>query len=763
MNYITLYIKQTFLRNKKKQLFLLLGIAAFMVMLSGYIMGGDSAEYRRKEEMAANEWGFSIKVFDVTDSFIEYLKGYEGAEAIEPVEKLEVIGGISNVDDVISSAVPEGWKLKLLYGSMPQKGEILLSEYALVAGRQPVPGETVILEVKVGEERKKIERTVSGVAEAFSGFTGNYAFLYEEDFATLTELLPKEQKWYDVFYIEKDEMYVEDTALFEYWDRMTPHKNLGWGHAGEEYTYDWEAIWGSAGYALIFGGPMFGAILYMILQDEKKQVGILRALGAQKRQIAAMISGRIMVSGIIGMLIGSAFSFVFPFLQGLLLHDKTYATQTIGWRSIVAIFVVGCVLLLVLQIPGIYLLLRESPMDLMSDIRHTGERLIKCSGKLKRKVKCPLWWYAGVEGKRLRGQKIGLILVSLLGMFIPIALIFVTLDDLVESEKNATAVVHTIEKAEGVYTKEEIERIIEHKGILSAGFSETKTGTGIVKVNGEDVNVKLMILDEVTLQRKKQEYEEMGESIGEGLEHRIFEENGVLLCQTIGTIRQKIKEGDRMEICSALGEYIPYEVALVGKNSGEVGFDYYVYIGFEQYCELFGVPEMANISVCLDDMKVKKVENELQSMGVNALVTENEVLYGYTKEEVVSDTWVYALTEMPVRLLSIIVFFVCYYSFYYLAKIGEYRKLYAMGASKKMIRNIMLCVAFRNAIAFATVNLLVTVVIDWWNNNEKYVNVSNQKMTIMIMLIIVVLMIGVTVGATLFASKQVLRELEQKA
>jgi hypothetical protein len=72
---------------------------------------------------------------------------------------------------------------------MPQKGEILLSEYALVAGRQPVPGETVILEVKVGEERKKIERTVSGVAEAFSSFTGNYAFLYEEDFATLMKMV----------------------------------------------------------------------------------------------------------------------------------------------------------------------------------------------------------------------------------------------------------------------------------------------------------------------------------------------------------------------------------------------------------------------------------------------------------------------------------------------------------------------------------------------------------------------------------------------
>ena len=117
----------------------------------------------------------------------------------------------------------------------------------------------------------------------------------------------------------------------------------------------------------------------------------------------------------------------------------------------------------------------------------------------------------------------------------------------------------------------------------------------------------------------------------------------------------------------------------------------------------------------------------------------------------------------PMLLLPAVVFLFCYYAFYYLEKIEEYRKLCAMGASRPMIRKIMLFRSLRSAFVIALANGIVNYVIYLIraaNLEGSYLGKGLKQHPVAEVIILVMLVFCVTMGATMFASKQVLRELE---
>ncbi len=765
MNYVRIYIGRTFSRNFKKQFFLILGIAAFMVLLSMHIMISDSNAHNWKDSLENRDWGFSSKVFDVPGSLVDYMESYEGVERVEAVEKIKLIGGISGAEDIISSAVPESWKLHYLYGQAPEKGEILLTETALIGNRQPIPGETVRLEIQTEEKRQQIEMVVSGVVEAFYDFTGTYAFLCPEDFEILAGKISLEEKRYDVFYTEKEaELNANPEKEIEFYEKLGAYRNSGWGHAGEEINYNWGNILSGILIATIFGGACIGAVIYMVLQDEKKNIGIMRALGAKKLQIAGMVTARMLVSGTIGILIGSMLSFGAVLFQKKVLYTDTVLGGHMGWESAAAIPVAGLVLLLVLQIPGIYVLLRETPVSLMSELKHIGENLISLHGEKVMYVKHPVWWYAGLERKRLRGRHAGLIVITVLSMVLPMVHLLSLRYNLQENIRDAQEETYTVEKGTGFFTEEEIMRIIEMSGFSSAGFPVEQSGVGIAEYEGRAVRVQLQILDESSFRKMKLDCEKAGRIVLEESGMELLKENKILVRQTLDTVRKRVEQGDRMRLFSPDGQSYDCEIALVGQNGGETGVDYYLFISFSQYCKVFGIPELQSFSVTLNGITLEEAGKRLLQEIEGASIVQNIILLGNTEEELDRDAWMTAVLLVFLSFLSAVTFLICYYSFYYLAKTEEYRKLFAMGASKKILKSIMLSQSFRNSLVVAFFSAVMGYILYYVNNRyiDQWLLESVPVVPVAELTVLIVFVIGISLGATWFASGQVLKELEQK-
>lgn len=767
MNYISLYIRRTFSKNLKKQVFLIVGIAAFMAALSMNVMIRDSNERNRRVSLEDSQWGFSMKVFDVSADVISFLKTHIGVERVDPVAKLELTAGPENVDYVVSSDVPEAWKLNLLYGEMPTKGEILLTENASISSRQPVPGETVLLEVRTGGEKEQIVVTVSGVAEAFGDFTGSYVFLYYEDFEELISEIPSEERKYDAFFMEKDLGGNSGVSVgMDLYEKLGAHRFLGWVQAGEEFEYSWREVLGGAMLITVFSGACLGAIIYIVLQDEKKNIGILRAIGARKSQAALLLTVRILLSGGIGILLGSVLTLVAREIERALLYTDTAIGRNAGPMSAVFVLLTGIVVLLLVQIPGIYALLKETPLILMNEIVYKGENLVSFKNRKLFRIKHPIWWYAGLEGKRLRGRSAALALITVLGMLFPTTLLLDLEAQLQSNVRDAVEETYTIEKINGYFTENEVKYILGMLGVKSAGFAVEQKGESIAEYAGEPVTVRLQILDESSFRCMKLQSEQMGTFMFANSAEELLGETGILVRPTMETIRKKITKGEQVTLFSPSGEPYECEIAFVAQNGGEIDADYYMFISYGRYCEIFGAPELRNFSVTLDETTSEKVEKALQQKLKGVSIKQNELLLGNTVEELNRDEVVSDVICVMISFLAAAAFLLCYNSFYYLSKTEEYRKLFAMGASKNMIRKIILSQALRMSWLLAVLNAAAGYIFYLFVRNvlsDQWVRENTTSFPLAGIIISVLLVMVISMSATWFASGQVLKELEQKA
>lgn len=353
MNYICLYIKRTFTRNVKKQLFLVMGIAAFMTMLAEHVMRADAREREAVEQSEWNDMGFSVKLPDISLEEIEFIEKHPETEYMSAVEKIKVSGGLRNAEYIVSAAVPDTWNITYLYGGEPEHGEIVLTENTLIGSRQPMIGESIQIEVMAGEEKKVLEATVAGVVKSFLEFTGGYVFLYPDDFLALTETLSTEERRYDVFLKTIYEEFEEGELWLELYERYGVASVVGLEEGMINKKYDLGELVCQIVIAAIVAGGCLAGIIYMILQDEKKNIGILRALGAQKFQIAIMVTVRVLLSGVLGILLGSGLTAVAEKIKNQLTYTKTGEGSKTGGIAFAAIFLGGLAVLLLLQLPAL--------------------------------------------------------------------------------------------------------------------------------------------------------------------------------------------------------------------------------------------------------------------------------------------------------------------------------------------------------------------------------------------------------------------------
>lgn len=651
MNYIRLYIKRTFTNNFKKQVFLIFGIAAFVAMLSSEVMKADADEWGYVSDLKRYDMDFSAKVPTVSMEEIAFMESHAEVTRVETIEISEVLAGPSGVEFLTTYNVPDAWKLKYLYGKVPGPGEIVLTDGATIGKRQPEPGEVIRIKVRVGEEEKQVDVTVSGVIKGVEDYTSGYAFLNAEDFVKLTEGLEEEERCFDAFV----QTIYEDCLRESVWGEM--YVKFGTDNIGSispeiiYVEYDVRGVVLRAMRVIVLFGACLATIIYMILQDDKKIIGIFRALGASKSQITAMVTTRILSSGAIGAVVGFLFVILVEYVENLLTYTDTGSIDSIGWPSLLVVPVAGFVALVLLHLPVLRYLLKESPVSLMKDTVHAGKGLVRMNGTKVFRVKHPIWWYAGLEGKRLRERQMGLVIISMVALFLASETCLQFQVRRKEASQEAKEITYTVRKEAGSFTEAELEKLSGLQGLQIETLTEETAE----------------LLQEFAVQLYS-EYE------------------------TVAALVEDVVPG--------------------------------------------------------------------------AKLVEDKLYVGNTEEELNRDTTIAVVADVIVALLTAVSFLFCYYSFYYLEKTEEYRKLYAMGASRSMIRKAMLSQALRSSVVIALGNGILSYVVYRWKISQYTYSWLKEDVVlfpIAEMLVFGVLVIGVSMGATWFASKQVLDVLGQTA
>ncbi len=649
MNYIHLYIKRTFTNNIKKQLFLILGIAAFVAILASEVMRSDANERSLVNDSRSENYGFSAKICKCPPEGITFLEEHEEITLVQPVEVAEVLSGPVGVELVVSSRVPDTWKLNYLYGEPPGPGEVVLTDAAVIGKRQPEPGETIRITVKVGEEEKQVDAVVSGVVKGIYLFTGEYAFLYEEDFINLTGGLADEERRYDAFVQNIYGDFDQGNVLYQMYER---YGTYAMDSSPEVFHREYDLGWvlSMAMRVVVLFGVCLTAVIYLIIQDDKKIIGVYRTLGAKKYQIAFMLTVRMLCSGGIGTVLGFLFVVLLEAVENLLTTTNTAAIDGVSWQCILWISVGVLVALVLMQIPVLYHLLKETPVTLLEETVSKGENLVCLKKPKVLSVKHPLWWYSGLEGKRLRGRQVGIILISLFAFYL-VSEIFLLQDAYMQDGRSdAKEITYTVRKEVESFSKEELELLCELQGL---------------------------------------KVETMEEEPEESLR-----EVAVVLLDAYETVAKSVEEA---------------------------------------------VPE--------------------------ARLAEDKQYIGISRDELNHDIRLAWISDVTIQLLTAVVFLFCYYSFYYLEKVEEFRRFYAMGASLPMIRQVMLFQALRSSFLIALINGIVSYGIYYWRASQfdgHWLEDGLKQHPVVEVLILVVIVFGVTMGATMYASKQVLRELEQK-
>lgn len=279
------------------------------------------------------------------------------------------------------------------------------------------------------------------------------------------------------------------------------------------------------------------------------------------------------------------------------------------------------------------------------------------------------------------------------------------------------------------------------------------------------MDVRVHIMDESIFEQMKLHAEQKGITVPAEARVELVRDTGVVIRPTLVTKRRDIKQGEVITLISQGGERFDRKIAFVAQGEGEVDAEYYVFIGYESYCRIFGVPELQSISVTLQGITMEKVAKWLQENMTGVSIIRNEILLGNTIEELNYEELVSTSIMVGIMLLASVMFLLCYNSFFYLSKIEQYRKLYVIGASKKMIKHSILFQALRMSLLLTGLNIGLAYLLYRIGISISSLSVQNKVSMLPLteLFVIILLVVGISMGAAWFASKQVLRELEQKA
>ncbi|MGN1083699.1 MAG: FtsX-like permease family protein, partial [Lachnospiraceae bacterium] len=688
-----IYIKRSFTKNLKKQLFLILGIAAFMVMATVQIISVDSYTSDLYKQIASQRWGYDIRFESLSYEQRQVL--LEQPEVLDShvMDCFKVSAGVTNANYLVSAEFPDSFLTEYVYGDEPKKGEVALPESARIAGKRPEIGQEIVFEIQVGNEKQNVAARVSGVFEEHFMYNAAYIAMYGQDFEELLKESGMEEQGLTHVFVDCGNI---EKAL-ELWRKMMNlygmDLQLEMHGESDENLSNWRyipTILSHLQLSVMVGAISMIAIIYIVLKDERTMLGIFRALGATKRQMLGILSARMAVLALAGAGLGTVLG------GGILLLKQVLMKQTEVYKpsyvSLLMIPLVAVVLFLVFQLPGALYVLRSSETELMraEDVR--GKHLISYKNRHLRSLKHPFWWYSGLETKRVKRNVLILCLVTASSLMYVVASLLQADYRLESSAVDAVETDYAVSRSKGTFTKEEIEAILQIDGVSASGYGAQVYGENLVKWNGISLCAKVQIIEENSFYEFKvtQARTPRLERFKGTLEEALAGERILVEPTYHFTQEEEMLAGDTMYIRNAKGEEIPFEIATVGGKKNEGTCECYVYISFETYEKLFGMPELTKFHVMFDGIDYKEAKKEIEGMSKLYSVTENEILVGHTERQLKWDEVIVLLEETLISLLISFSFLFCYSSFYFLSKKEEYWMLYAQGASKKMLQKIIL-------------------------------------------------------------------------
>lgn len=325
---------------------------------------------------------------------------------------------------------------------------------------------------------------------------------------------------------------------------------------------------------------------------------------------------------------------------------------------------------------------------------------------------------------------------------------------------NAVETDYAVSKEAGVFDKEEIEAILQIDGVTISEYGVQTYAKNLVKWDKMDLCAKVQIIEENSFYNFKVTQARTPRlQRFQGTMEEALSGGRILVEPTYQLTRQKeMLAGDMMYIRNFLGEEVPFEIATVGGKKDDGTCDCYVYVDFDTYEMLFGMPELTKFHVMLDGITRKEAENALAELSEGYTIEENGLLADYTERQLKWDEIVLLLEETVISLLISFSFLLCFYSFYFLSGKEEYGMLYAQGASRKMLRRIIMLQAFRMSVWASFVTVAVATGMAYMTKNQAAKTVEGLADTNFLWWMIPIamaLIIVVSMSATWFASKKV--------
>lgn len=252
-----------------------------------------------------------------TNSDIEKLKEIERVTSAEKGFSLTALGSNSvsyhDNETMIMQFISTSSNLmdsNLTEGEMPKEGEILVSNMLAEALNEDIIGKSIDVNIVVDEKKITESFQVSGVYES----TGNAVYMSYSDIESWfseegVELEP------NVLYLHADDA---DNADFI----KEQVKDLGYTGSAQEtmasmftemldiLTYVLAAV---AGISLVVSAIMILVVLNISVVERTKEIGVLKALGARKKDIRRIFVSESFLLGVFGGLIGTVLTYLIGF------------------------------------------------------------------------------------------------------------------------------------------------------------------------------------------------------------------------------------------------------------------------------------------------------------------------------------------------------------------------------------------------------------------------------------------------------------------
>lgn len=312
------------------------------------------------------------------DEDLKKLRKIKGVSSIKEGYNLISIGANSISSDFggcnlmrISTVSSNITASNIKSGRLPKRGEILISKSISDKLGEDIIGKQVKLRLLIGDSKVEKDYLVSGIYASSAADLNSIiktAFINYEDLKEMYEENDLELKPNVVYITVKDESDIKNIK-----DDI---KTLGYDISSQEemsklfndminiLTY---ALSGISGVSLIVSSIMIFVVLYMSIIERTREIGILKSIGARKKDIRRIFVSEAFVLGVISGCIGIITSFIIV----IILNNISLTILNINLAKIkYEYLILGlCLSVLISILSGIFPAYKAASLDPVESLR----------------------------------------------------------------------------------------------------------------------------------------------------------------------------------------------------------------------------------------------------------------------------------------------------------------------------------------------------------------------------------------------------------